>query len=76
FGQHNIKEQMNMPLSYFDIYNIKITDEFLNAYSDGLIESACELAKQRPVYIMRPIPEMMVDVPKTMARALAFGKQS
>ncbi|WP_350354306.1 SGNH hydrolase domain-containing protein, partial [Escherichia coli] len=40
FGQHNIKEQMNMPLSYFDIYNIKITDEFLNAYSDGLIESA------------------------------------
>ncbi|MCQ1819813.1 acyltransferase family protein, partial [Escherichia coli] len=41
FGQHNIKEQMNMPLSYFDIYNIKITDEFLNAYSDGLIESAC-----------------------------------
>ncbi|OKW43690.1 acyltransferase, partial [Escherichia coli] len=67
FGQHNIKEQMNMPLSYFDIYNIKITDEFLNAYSDGLIESACELAKQRPVYIMRPIPEMMVDVPKTMA---------
>lgn len=74
FGQHNIKEQMNMPQSYFDVYNIKITDNFLDEYSTALVESACELAKQRPVYIMRPIPEMMEDVPKTMARALLFGK--
>ena len=73
-GQHNIKEKMNIPLSYFNSYNIEITDRFLNEYSAGLIESACELAKQRPVYITRPIPEMMVDVPKAMARALMFGK--
>lgn len=74
FGQHNIKEQMNMPLSYFDVYNAEITDEFLAEYSTALVESACELAKQRPVYIMRPIPEMMKDVPKAMSRALMFGK--
>ncbi len=76
FGQHNIKEAMNMPLSYFDVYNSEITDKFLGEYSAALIESACELAKQRPVYIMRPIPEMMQDVPKTMARALMFGKSA
>lgn len=74
FGQHNIKDKMNMTLSYFDVYNAEITDKFLAEYSTALVESACELAKQRPVYIMRPIPEMMEDVPKAMSRALMFGK--
>ncbi|MGL4448873.1 MAG: acyltransferase family protein, partial [Shewanella sp.] len=74
FGQHNIKGEMNRPLSFFTQENEFITDEFINEYSAGLIASACEYAINRPVFLIRPIPEMMLDVPKTMARALMFGK--
>ncbi len=73
-GQHNIKEKMNVPLSYFTETQKTITDNFLHAYSTALVETACYFAKDRAVYITRPIPEMMNDVPKTMARALMFGK--
>lgn len=74
-GQHNIKDKMNMSLSYFNKKNDHITQDFLNEYKDKLIETACSYAKKRHVFITRPIPEMMVDVPKTMARGMMFGKQ-
>lgn len=33
-----------------------------------MINTACEFAKTRPVYWVRPIPELKIDVPKTMVR--------
>jgi hypothetical protein len=33
------------------------------------------LAKDRPVYLVRPIPEMGIHVPNAMARSIAFGKK-
>jgi peptidoglycan/LPS O-acetylase OafA/YrhL len=37
---------------------------------DGIINTACEFAKTREVYMMRPIPEMKYNVPATMGRTL------
>jgi len=37
-------------------------------YREDLIATACHFAAQRPVYLVRPIPEMPVDVPRSMAR--------
>lgn len=37
------------------------------------INTACALAAERPVYMLRPVPEMKYSVPKTMGRALMFG---
>lgn len=37
-------------------------------YREDLIATACHFAAQRPVYLVRPIPEMAVDVPRSMAR--------
>lgn len=36
--------------------------------------TACEIQKERQVYLVRPIPEMGVDVPKTLSRNIMFGR--
>lgn len=41
-----------------------------------MIETACELAAEHPVFIVRPMPEMMSNVPKTLSRAMMFGKEA
>lgn len=49
--------------------------EFLEEYAAHLIDSACEFAKSRDVYLVRPIPEMRIDVPRAMSRAAIFGQE-
>ncbi|MFV9084530.1 acyltransferase family protein [Serratia fonticola] len=75
FGQHNIAEKMNTPFVYFtDIYRYP-TKEYLSEFKDAMIETACELAADRPVFMVRPVPEMNLDVPKTISRSLMLGKK-
>lgn len=52
----------------------KVTPEFLQQFADLYVNEACSLAKTRPVYLMRPIPEMPVDVPDVMLKAMWQGK--
>lgn len=44
------------------------------AFRRRLVETACSFAKQRPTFLLRPIPELGEDVPRTMARAVLFGQ--
>jgi peptidoglycan/LPS O-acetylase OafA/YrhL len=46
---------------------------FQAQFRASLIETSCMLAKRRPVYLVRPIPEIAVNVPKTLARNVLFG---
>lgn len=39
----------------------------------ALIETTCRFASHRPVYLVRPIPEMPFDVPKGLARPMLYG---
>ncbi|WP_276526419.1 SGNH hydrolase domain-containing protein, partial [Serratia marcescens] len=32
-----------------------------------------EMATERQIYVVRPVPEMLVNVPKTLSRLLRFG---
>lgn len=59
---------------YFDKPYEKLEPEFLNQWRKVLISTACEFAKTRPVYMMRPIPELRSDVPRTMGRAALRGR--
>lgn len=47
---------------------------FFEEMQEGIVETACAFAQHRPVYIMRPIPELKVDVPRTMGRAAMLGR--
>lgn len=48
--------------------------QFLKKFREKIVETACDFAKNRPVYMVRPIPELRRDVPKTMGRALLLGR--
>jgi peptidoglycan/LPS O-acetylase OafA/YrhL len=62
------------PLVYFTRPYTSSTPDFLTEFSRHLTETACTLSKDRQVYLMRPIPEMGVDVPTAMSRAALRGK--
>ncbi|MEJ8849694.1 acyltransferase family protein [Variovorax rhizosphaerae] len=64
----------HIPLVYFDRPHEHPDEDFLSDFSHRLTDSACALAKDHPVYLMRPIPEMGIDVPRQVARAMALGR--
>lgn len=63
----------NKPLIYFSQPFTTTSPAFLAEFSQRVTSTACLLAKNRTVYLVRPIPEMGVDVPKAMSRPAAFG---
>lgn len=67
-------DEAKVPLFYIGSPEQTRTHEFFQAMRDGMIEAACEFAKTRPVYMVRPTPELKIDVPKTMGRALMLGR--
>ncbi len=73
-GYNEGNEYQRMPAGYFDTPSDQPNAVLDKKFSDNLIDAVCSLVNSDRVYLMRPIPEMGVDVPKTMARALMFGK--
>ena len=73
FGYNDWRPDWRRPAVYFTQEHKAADPAFLREFSDHFIESTCRLAKDRPVYMMRPIPEMGVDVPRTMVRAMLLG---
>ncbi|MGE5772365.1 MAG: acyltransferase family protein, partial [Hyphomicrobiales bacterium] len=63
----------NAPFVFFTKSYASPQPEFLQEFAQHLVDSACEFAKTRPVYLVRPIPEMGIDVPKEVSRRTAFG---
>lgn len=59
---------------YFDRLYETLEPEFLDQWRSVLISTACEFAKTRPVYMVRPIPEMRRNVPRTMGRTELWGR--
>lgn len=73
-GANEAGEQYGIPSIYFDQEYDKPNSKLNSQYHDALIKTMCSIKKPSRVYLMRPIPEMGIDVPKTMAHALMFGK--
>ncbi|MBA4290986.1 MAG: acyltransferase [Pseudomonas sp.] len=49
--------------------------EFLEQFRERYVTTMCGLAENRPVYIVRPTPEMGVDVPTLIGRAMLLGRE-
>jgi len=62
------------PSAYFSEPMNHPTEAFQHEFANRLAQSACRIAERRPVYLVRPIPEMPVDVPKAAARKQLIGK--
>ena len=65
-----------MPWVYFSHLYETPEPQFLTEYRARIVESACQFAKDRTVFMMRPIPEMGVDVPRKTFRALMLGRDA
>ncbi|MEH6345156.1 MAG: acyltransferase family protein [Bermanella sp.] len=60
---------------YFDT-NSNLNRNHKKSITDKYIETLCKISKTRTVFIIRPIPELIKNVPKTMGRNLLLGKNA
>ncbi len=58
---------------YFGDRTTPSETDFMNDYANSLIETSCEFAKNRTVYLVRPIPNMPFNVPKKLSRRALWG---
>ena len=61
------------PVFYFNKPTSQMTRPLLDEFGKRYIDTVCRLAKERPLYLVRPIPEMDVDVPVRIGRAMLLG---
>lgn len=60
------------PEKYISLPHATRDDRYRGELRSAFVDTMCTFAKSRPVYILGPIPELIQDVPKTMARAMQF----
>lgn len=52
------------------------TDEqYLAEFRERYVSTLCRFAEHRPLYLVRPTPEMPVDVPTRIGRGMLLGKE-
>ena len=72
-------EQANTsPKNYFGDYipNTFNDPVFNQQFKEAFIQTACDIAARNPFYITRPIPEIGVHVPDTLARNIMLRRNS
>ncbi|HBE9082146.1 acyltransferase family protein [Serratia fonticola] len=74
-GRPTISGKEHTPFVYFTKVYKTPEPEFLAEFKKELVKTACEIAADRHVYMVRPTPEMELNVPKTISRAMMFGKE-
>lgn len=47
---------------------------YLREYADAIVTMACSLNREHPVFLVSPIPEMPVNVPRTLSHRLMTGR--
>ena len=73
FGENDSQQKAEVPNVYFSKIYEHTTNEFLAEFSGHITQSACQIAKHRQVYLVRPVPEMGFHVPKTLSRHMILG---
>jgi len=73
FGGNEEVLEVAKPGVYFSKVYPSTTPAFLQEFAQRITQSACQLAKTRTVYMVRPIPEMGFNVPKTLSRRMMLG---
>lgn len=72
-GGNEVRSDKETPRVFFSNEYPVADAKFIGEFSEAITASACALAKRRTVYLMRPIPEIGVNVPKTLSRRMTFG---
>lgn len=73
FGANEAKKYREKPGVYFSKQHNTADTEFIQEFSNHISNSACQIAKDRKVFMVRPLPEMGFDVPRKLSRQMIFG---
>lgn len=74
-GRNEQAHDRNVPYVYFDKIETHATPAFIQQFQENLTKTLCTLAQTRKVYVLNPIPEMVQDVPSTLARKARWGSE-
>ncbi len=67
------ERQQGRPFVFFSAPSETASPAYLEEFRRHYVATACAIARQRPLFLMRPIPEMIIDVPHAMAKAILMG---
>ena len=68
------EEPMRQTHDYLTFENTNLT--YNENLTNNLTNSLCQYSKNNPVYILKPIPEMKINIPATMSRRAILGKDT
>ena len=77
FGPNETDRQAehNIPRIFFShVYQDSTDPSFQQEVREHYVSTICKLSKDHPVYLVRPIPEIGIDVPKRLSRAMLLGQ--
>lgn len=70
----SMEKESPVPRIYFDQIYAAQTPAFFQQFRASMISTACAFARTRPVFLVRPTPEMERNVPRVMGMALLRGR--
>lgn len=73
YGKGSELEGQTRPEVYVSQRTSVASDLLVSEFKTAYVDTVCKLAQAHPVYLVRPIPEMGANVPKTMGRSLLLG---
>jgi len=71
-GEHGMRE--GLPQVSFSQPSEVASPAFLAEFRQHYVETVCHMARQHPVFLVRPLPEMPLDVPMAMGHDRLMGK--
>lgn len=70
----NEREVVSYPDDYVgNTQPSKRDDTYFNEMEKSFVNTMCKISNSRPLYILKPIPELKKNVPKSMGRSLIYG---
>jgi hypothetical protein len=73
FGHNEDSQAASKPDVYFTQPYETRDERIFAEFKEAIVKTACRAAAHRKVYLVRPIPEMGVDVPQVLYRRLLRG---
>ncbi|ERL56212.1 O-antigen acetylase [Psychrobacter aquaticus CMS 56] len=62
-----------LPTNFVNKVFVERNDEYRINLTEHMVNTICEFSENNPVYLMRPTPELITDVPLTMFRTSMFN---
>jgi peptidoglycan/LPS O-acetylase OafA/YrhL len=74
YGSKSSETTEKQPRVYFSDPVDSMTPAFLEEFRQDYLDSVCKLGKSRPVYILKPVPDMPTDIPLQTGRNTLRGQ--